>query len=260
MDESPLWHFQKLDPKATEKDLRNFLGGFDFQGDKVMESVRPFSGGEKARLVLALLVYQNPNLLLLDEPTNHLDLEMREALIMALQDYQGALVTVSHDRHLLRSVTDRLLLVADSKVELFDGDLDDYRPGTRAARELGIVSPMQDVKMTKQDIRVLSREMNLPTWDKPADTCLATRIPYGQKITPEKLLAVERAEQFLLHAGFRQVRVRHHGDTARIEVSSEERALFFEGGLMEKAYEEFTKLGFTYAALDLRGLSDGKHE
>jgi ATP-binding cassette subfamily F protein 3 len=127
VDESPLWHFQKLDPQATEKDLRNFLGGFDFQGDKVMEPVRPFSGGEKARLVLALLVYQNPNLLLLDEPTNHLDLEMREALIMALQDYQGALVTVSHDRHLLRSVTDRLLLVAGGKVEPFDGDLDDYK-------------------------------------------------------------------------------------------------------------------------------------
>ncbi|MGR8942583.1 MAG: ATP-binding cassette domain-containing protein, partial [Gammaproteobacteria bacterium] len=127
MDESPLRHVQKLDPQATEKDLRNFLGGFDFQGDKVLEPVRPFSGGEKARLVLALLVYQNPNLLLLDEPTNHLDLEMREALIMALQDYQGALVTVSHDRHLLRSVTDRLLLVADGKVESFDGDLDDYR-------------------------------------------------------------------------------------------------------------------------------------
>jgi ATP-binding cassette subfamily F protein 3 len=127
VDESPLWHFQKLDPQATEKDLRNFLGGFDFQGDKVMEAVRPFSGGEKARLVLALLVYQNPNLLLLDEPTNHLDLEMREALIMALQDYRGALVTVSHDRHLLRSVTDRLLLVADGRVEPFDGDLDDYK-------------------------------------------------------------------------------------------------------------------------------------
>ncbi|MGR8952651.1 MAG: ABC-F family ATP-binding cassette domain-containing protein, partial [Gammaproteobacteria bacterium] len=88
MDESPLRHVQKLDPQATEKDLRNFLGGFDFQGDKVLEPVRPFSGGEKARLVLALLVYQNPNLLLLDEPTNHLDLEMREALIMARQDYQ----------------------------------------------------------------------------------------------------------------------------------------------------------------------------
>lgn len=127
LDETPLWHLQKLDPQATEKDLRNFLGGFDFRGDKVMEVVAPFSGGEKARLVLALLVYQNPNLLLLDEPTNHLDLEMRHALSVALQDYQGAMLVVSHDRHLLRSVTDRFLLVADGKIQQFDGDLDDYR-------------------------------------------------------------------------------------------------------------------------------------
>ncbi|MDO9140005.1 MAG: ATP-binding cassette domain-containing protein, partial [Methylobacter sp.] len=98
VDESPLWHLQQLDKQATEKDLRNFLGGFDFCGDKVMEVVKPFSGGEKARLVLALLVYQNPNLLLLDEPTNHLDLEMRHALSVALQDYEGAIVVVSHDR------------------------------------------------------------------------------------------------------------------------------------------------------------------
>lgn len=127
LDETPLWHLQKIAPQATEKDLRNFLGGFDFRGDKVMEVVAPFSGGEKARLVLALLVYQNPNLLLLDEPTNHLDLEMRHALSVALQDYQGAMVVVSHDRHLLRSVTDQFLLVADGKVQVFDGDLDDYR-------------------------------------------------------------------------------------------------------------------------------------
>jgi ATP-binding cassette subfamily F protein 3 len=127
LDESPLWHLQQLDKQATEKELRNFLGGFDFCGDKVMDIVKPFSGGEKARLVLALLVYQNPNLLLLDEPTNHLDLEMRHALSVALQDYQGAIVVVSHDRHLLRSVTDQLLLVAGGKVQSFDGDLDDYR-------------------------------------------------------------------------------------------------------------------------------------
>ncbi len=127
LDESPLWHLQQLDKRATEKDLRNFLGGFDFKGDKVVEITRPFSGGEKARLVLALLVYQNPNLLLLDEPTNHLDLEMRHALSMALQEYEGALIVVSHDRHLLRSVTDQLLLVADGAVKPFDGDLDDYR-------------------------------------------------------------------------------------------------------------------------------------
>ncbi|KAF3981552.1 MAG: ATP-binding cassette domain-containing protein [Methylococcales symbiont of Hymedesmia sp. n. MRB-2018] len=127
LDESPLWHLQQLDKQATERDIRNFLGGFDFRGDKIAEKVKPFSGGEKARLVLALLVYQNPNLLLLDEPTNHLDLEMRHALSMALQEYEGALVVVSHDRHLLRSVTDQLLLVADGTVQTFNGDLDDYR-------------------------------------------------------------------------------------------------------------------------------------
>ena len=127
LDECPLWHLQQLDKRATEKELRNFLGGFDFKGDKVKENVKPFSGGEKARLVLALLVYQNPNLLLLDEPTNHLDLEMRHALSMALQEYEGAIIVVSHDRHLLRSVTDQFLLVADGQVKPFDGDLDDYR-------------------------------------------------------------------------------------------------------------------------------------
>ncbi len=127
LDESPLWHLQQLDKQATEKDLRNFLGGFDFKGDKVKEVVKPFSGGEKARLVLALLVYQNPNLLLLDEPTNHLDLEMRHALSMALQEYKGAIVLVSHDRHLLRSVTDQFIIVADGAAKPFDGDLDDYR-------------------------------------------------------------------------------------------------------------------------------------
>ena len=127
VDESPLWHFQQLDKLATERDLRNFLGGFDFRGDKVTDIVKPFSGGEKARLVLALLVYQNPNLLLLDEPTNHLDLEMRHALSMALQEYEGAMIVVSHDRHLLRSVTDQLLLVAEGEAKPFAGDLDDYR-------------------------------------------------------------------------------------------------------------------------------------
>ena len=127
LDESPLWHLQKIDAKATEKQLRNFLGGFNFHGDKALEAVAPFSGGEKARLVLALIVYQQPNLLLLDEPTNHLDLEMRHALSVALQEFQGAIILVSHDRYMLRSVTDKLLLVANKKIRLFDGDLDDYR-------------------------------------------------------------------------------------------------------------------------------------
>ena len=127
MDESPLWHLQKLNPKASEKELRGFLGGFDFQGDKALAAITPFSGGEKARLVLALLIYQRPNLLLLDEPTNHLDLEMRHALNLALQDFEGALVVVSHDRYLLRTVADDFWLVADGRADRFDGDLEDYR-------------------------------------------------------------------------------------------------------------------------------------
>jgi len=141
LDGSPLWHLQHLDKQATEKDLRNFLGGFDFRGDKVNEPVAPFSGGEKARLVLALLVYQKPNLLLLDEPTNHLDLEMRHALIMALQDYEGAMLIVSHDRHLLRSVTDQLWLVARQQVESFDGDLDDYRQWLIKQKKIDLATP-----------------------------------------------------------------------------------------------------------------------
>jgi len=127
LDESALWHFQRLEPGAREQELRNYLGGFDFRGDRVTAMVREFSGGEKARLTLALLARQRPNLLLLDEPTNHLDIEMREALTEALQDYTGALIVVAHDRHLLRATADELWLAADGKLSPFDGDLDDYR-------------------------------------------------------------------------------------------------------------------------------------
>lgn len=131
---SPLLHLQRLAPSAREQSLRDFLGGFGFNGDRILEAVAPFSGGEKARLVLALLVYQRPNLLLLDEPTNHLDLEMRHALTIAMQGYTGALVVVSHDRHLLRTVADELWLVANGKVISFDGDLEDYRDWLTAQR------------------------------------------------------------------------------------------------------------------------------
>ncbi|HKM97983.1 MAG TPA: ABC transporter ATP-binding protein [Buttiauxella sp.] len=126
-DESPLQHLARIAPKELEQQLRDYLGGFGFRGDKVTEHTARFSGGEKARLVLALVVWQRPNLLLLDEPTNHLDLDMRQALTEALIDFEGALVVVSHDRHLLRSTTDDLYLVHDGKVEAFDGDLEDYQ-------------------------------------------------------------------------------------------------------------------------------------
>ncbi len=126
-EDTPMEHFQRLDKYASEQSLRNHLGGFGFTGDKVESKIAPFSGGEKARLVFATLVYQKPNLLLLDEPTNHLDLDMRHAISLALQDFQGAMVIVSHDRHLLRSVSDEFYLVADQKLGAFKGDLDDYR-------------------------------------------------------------------------------------------------------------------------------------
>jgi ATP-binding cassette subfamily F protein 3 len=112
--------------RGAEQDLRDFLAGFGFRGDRVFEPIAPLSGGEKARLVLALIAFQRPNLLLLDEPTNHLDLEMRQALAVALQDYTGAVVMVSHDRHLLQTVSNEFFVVHGGKVEAFDGDLDDY--------------------------------------------------------------------------------------------------------------------------------------
>jgi ATP-binding cassette subfamily F protein 3 len=124
----------RLEPTTPEQELRDYLGGFDFRGDMATRAVEPFSGGEKSRLALALLIRTKPNLLLLDEPTNHLDLEMREALTFALQDYEGGMVVVSHDRHLLRTCTDELLLVADGKVDEFDGDLDDYAAWLAAQR------------------------------------------------------------------------------------------------------------------------------
>ena len=134
LDESALWHLRQIEPGTREQALRDFLGGFDFRGDRVSAAVREFSGGEKARLTLALLVRQRPNLLLLDEPTNHLDIDMREALTEALQDYTGALIVVGHDRHLLRATVDELWLVADGALSPFDGDLDDYRQWVLAGR------------------------------------------------------------------------------------------------------------------------------
>jgi len=125
-DESPLQHMMKLDPLTREQEHLNYLGGFDFKGDMARAPCAHFSGGEKSRLALALLIWTRPNLLLLDEPTNHLDLEMRHALTLALQDFEGGVILVSHDRALLRASCDQFILVADGKAEAFDGDLEDY--------------------------------------------------------------------------------------------------------------------------------------
>ena len=125
-DESPLQHMQRLDKNTTEQVFLNYLGGFDFRGEMARSPCEKFSGGEKSRLALALLIWTRPNLLLLDEPTNHLDLEMRHALTLALQEYEGGVVLISHDRSLLRTSCDQFLLVAEGKAKIFDGDLDDY--------------------------------------------------------------------------------------------------------------------------------------
>jgi ATP-binding cassette subfamily F protein 3 len=134
-EQSPIDHLREHAPDDREQDHRNYLGRFGFSGERIFEPVAPFSGGEKARLVLALMIRQGPNLLLLDEPTNHLDLEMRQALSVALIEYTGALVVISHDRHLLRSVCDELLIVHDGIVDRFNRSLDDYPTWLREQEE-----------------------------------------------------------------------------------------------------------------------------
>ena len=133
----------------------------------------------------------------------------------------------------------------------------DYRPGTQAVRELGALSPLRDAGLTKAEIRQLSREMGLPTWDKPSFACLASRFPYGETITREKLKAVETSERLLFDLGFRQVRVRHHGNLARIEVNPDEMEKLMAQTVREAVYSGIKQAGFTYAALDLRGYRAG---
>ena len=157
LDDTPLQHLARLAPNAKEQELRNFLGCYGFNGDMAVAPVRPFSGGEKARLVLALLVWQRPNLLLLDEPTNHLDLEMRHALTMALQSFEGAMIIVSHDRHLLRLSCSDYYLVDQGEVKSFEGDLDDYHQWLLDAAKTAnkddaaiTAKPVQDKKQQKR--------------------------------------------------------------------------------------------------------------
>ena len=158
-DQNPIWHIQQLSPDAKEQDFRNFLGGFNFVGDMATQKIEPFSGGEKARLALAMLVWQKPNLLLLDEPTNHLDLDMRHALTVALQSFQGAMILVSHDRSLIEATTDQFWLIYSGKLQEFDGDLNDYR-AWRLAQEQMINTPMQSTQsQNRKDIKRLEAQI-----------------------------------------------------------------------------------------------------
>ena len=150
-NESPLQHMMRLDPTTREQEHLNYLGGFDFRGDMARAPCANFSGGEKSRLALALLIWTRPNLLLLDEPTNHLDLEMRHALTLALQDYVGGVILVSHDRALLRASCDRFVLVAEGKAEVFDGDLDDYKDWLAAQKAQEVTGNIAEKPAKKND-------------------------------------------------------------------------------------------------------------
>jgi ATP-binding cassette subfamily F protein 3 len=158
LDETPLWHVEKLAPGEREQGLRDFLGGFDIRGEQVNQKVASFSGGEKARLALALIVWERPNLLLLDEPTNHLDIEMRESLAQALVDFEGALVLVAHDRHLLSAATDQWMLVADGAVKPFEGDLGDYKEWAREYQARGTRREARDVSVSRRQERKTEAE------------------------------------------------------------------------------------------------------
>ena len=172
-NQSPLWHIQKLSPDVREQEIRNFLGSFNFIGDAALQKTEPFSGGEKARLALAMIVWQKPNLLLLDEPTNHLDLDMRHALTLALQSFQGALIVVSHDRSLLEATTDSFLLIEQGRLKTFDGDLEDYRR-YRLAQENAAAAPAafsqsqnrKDTKRVEAQIRQEKARLGKPLQQK----------------------------------------------------------------------------------------------
>ena len=193
-EESPIQHLRDMGgpeaAKATEQELRDFLGSFGFRGDRVFETIAPFSGGEKARLVLALLTYLRPNLLLLDEPTNHLDLEMRQALARALQDYAGAVLMVSHDRHLLRTVIDEFYLVADGRVTPFDGDLEDYARWAADNPKDPVDKPAKAVKADRVDSVPRKHSPALRTELARLDEQLAT-LHQRQKEIEQRLSAAD---------------------------------------------------------------------
>jgi ATP-binding cassette subfamily F protein 3 len=178
LEETPLWHLEKL-ASEREQVFRDFLGGFDFRGDQVTQKVASFSGGEKARLALALIVWQRPNLLLLDEPTNHLDMDMREALAEALTDFEGALIVVAHDRHLLSAATDQWMLVADGKVEPFEGDLDDYKQWAKEYHSRGARRDDRAGAVSRKD-------------ERRAEAAARQREADARKPFEKKLAAIER--------------------------------------------------------------------
>ena len=187
-DQSPIWHIQQLSPTMREQEIRNFLGGFHFVGDMAMQVIEPFSGGEKARLALAMIVWQRPNLLLLDEPTNHLDLDMRHALTVALQSFQGALIVVSHDRSLLEATTDQFILMHSGSLNEFDGDLNDYRQWRLAQEQAGSAPAAASNSENRKDTKRREAQLRqaLSRQSKPIQQQIDRIEQEMQRLQPEK--------------------------------------------------------------------------
>jgi len=217
-EETALWHLGKIAPGEREQVFRNFLGGFDFRGDQVTQKVASFSGGEKARLALALIVWQRPNLLLLDEPTNHLDIEMRESLAQALTDFEGALVVVAHDRHLLSAATDEWLLVADGAVAPFDGDLDDYKEWSKQHQARGAGrDPRDDSAVTRKE----ERRVEAAIRQKEA----LARKPFEKRLAAiETELAPLTAEAKATEAWLASAEAYEEGNRERLQVALKRRS------------------------------------
>jgi len=227
LEENALWHMGRIASGEREQVLRDFLGGFDFRGDQVTQSVASFSGGEKARLALALIVWQRPNLLLLDEPTNHLDLEMRESLAQSLTDFEGALVVVAHDRHLLSAATDQWLLVADGAVKPFEGDLDDYKEWARQyqARSSRREGPAVDRKADKRaeaELRQRLAEARKPFEKKIRAVEAELEALQAQKAVDDAWLALEEAYAEGGRERLQETLRRQSEATARIAVLEED--------------------------------------
>jgi ATP-binding cassette subfamily F protein 3 len=252
-DDSPLMHLARIAPDVREQELRNFLGRFNFPGEMVRSPIEPFSGGEKSRLALALIVWQRPNLLLLDEPTNHLDLETREALTEALAQFEGTMLLVSHDRHLLRATSDEFVIVADGKMTPFDGDLDDYRDwmmksklaAQNTARNTSTPAPapvaIAPIKVERSDQKKLSAQerQRLAALKKP----LATKLAKLEKEMSSTNTELERIENSMANATIydasRKDELKLLLDT---QVSSKRKLEHFESEWLQ-LNEEIEKLG-----------------